>query len=69
MYIYLVYFRGGVANVTATYIWCILEAGLQMSGLYLVYIRGGVANVRVIYTWCILEEGLQMSGLYIPGVY
>ena len=58
------YIRGGVANVRVIYTWCILEEGLQMSGLYiyLVYITGGVANVRVISTWCISEEGLQMSG-------
>ena len=33
--LYLVYIRGGVANVRYIYTWCILEEGLQMSGLYI----------------------------------
>ena len=34
--LYLVYIRGGVANVRYIYTWCTLEEGLQMSGLGLV---------------------------------
>ena len=65
-YIYLVYIRGGVANVRAIYIPGVYyRRGCKCQGyIYLVYIRGGVANVRVmyIYTWLYQRRGCKCQG-------